>query len=293
MQNFQAGILPKIPAHSRYIEFNAVSDQITLDSLKVFKDIAIDETIVIGFGLGLMRRFDVAIDGHRAFPALTGPGVEVPSTQADIWLWLRGDDRGVILHAAKRIEALLSEAFTVGSVLDGFRYQGGLDLSGYEDGTENPEGQAAVDAVFDASQITGLSGSSFVAVQKWQHDLQHFFTLSPLERDHIIGRRISDNEEIEDAPESAHVKRTEQESFSPEAFVLRRSMPWADRDLEGFNFIAFGKSFDAFEAQLRRMAGLDDGIIDGLFRFSKPIAGGYYWCPPVRQARLDLSLLGL
>jgi hypothetical protein len=30
----------------------------------------------------------------------------------------------------------------------------------------------------------------------------------------------------------------------------------------GLMFVAFGKSHDAFEAQMRRMAGLDDGILD-------------------------------
>ncbi|MOA55329.1 Dyp-type peroxidase family protein [compost metagenome] len=56
-------------------------------------------------------------------------------------------------------------------------------------------------------------------------------------------------------------------------------------------FLAFGHSFDAFEAQLRRMAGLDDGIVDALFRFSRPISGGYYWCPPMHDGHLDLRLL--
>lgn len=45
------------------------------------------------------------------------------------------------------------------------------------------------------------------------------------QQDHTIGRERDSNEEIDDAPESAHVKRTTQESFEPEAFVLRRSMP--------------------------------------------------------------------
>jgi hypothetical protein len=33
---------------------------------------------------------------------------------------------------------------------------------------------------------------------------------------------------------------------------VRRSMPWADAASEGLMFVAFGHSFDAFEAQLRR-----------------------------------------
>jgi putative iron-dependent peroxidase len=68
-------------------------------------------------------------------------------------------------------------------------------------------------------------------------------------------------------------------------------MPFADPTGEGLIFVAFGKSFDAFEVQLRRMVGLEDGITDALFRFSRPTTGGYYWCPPVRDGRLDLRAL--
>ena len=112
-------------------------------------------------------------------------------------------------------------------------------------------------------------------------------------RDHHFGRRLADNEEIEDAPESAHVKRTAQESFDPEAFVLRRSMPWMMSMQAGLMFVAFGKSFDAFEAQMRRMAGYDDAIHDAMFKISKPVTGAYFWCPPMRDGRLDLRQLGL
>ena len=36
---------------------------------------------------------------------------------------------------------------------------------------------------------------------------------------------------------------------------------------------------------------LDDGVIDGLFRFTQPVSGAYYWCPPVHDGRLDLRAL--
>ena len=135
------------------------------------------------------------------------------------------------------------------------------------------------------------SGASFAAIQQWQHDLDGFAALPAQERDHIIGRRHGDNEELDDAPESAHTKRTAQESFTPEAFVVRRSMPWAENGQAGLMFLAFGHSFDAFEAQLRRMSGLEDGIVDGLYRISKPLTGGYYWCPPLKDGRLDLGVV--
>ena len=63
---------------------------------------------------------------------------------------------------------------------------------------------------------------------------------------------------------------------------MRRSLPWADATRAGLMFVAFGKSFDAFEAQLRRMVGEDDGIVDALFRFTRPVSGAYFWCPPLR-----------
>jgi putative iron-dependent peroxidase len=88
-----------------------------------------------------------------------------------------------------------------------------------------------------------------------------------------LGVRASATTSLPDAPESAHVKRTAQEDFTPPAFVLRRSMPWTCGAQSGLMFVAFGHSFDAFEAQMRRMAGLDDGVVDGLFSISRPSPG--------------------
>ncbi len=117
--------------------------------------------------------------------------------------------------------------------------------------------------------------------------------MSTNEQDNTIGRRISDNSEIDDAPESAHVKRTAQEDFIPEAFVLRRSMPWSDSEQAGLIFVAFGASLVAYEALLKRMTGTEDGITDALFKFTHPVDGSYYWCPPMKDGQADLSALGL
>ena len=208
-----------------------------------------------------------------------------------MWCWLRGDDRGELVNRGIEISESLRAGLQLEQVTDGFKFgdQQPLDLTGYEDGTENPTEDDAVAAAIVQDGAPGLAGSSFVAVQKWVHDLKIFAALPQTGQDQIIGRRKSDNEEIEDAPESAHVKRTEQESFTPAAIVLRRSMPFAEPDSEGLMFVAFGNTLDAFEVQLRRMVGLEDGITDALFQFSHPVSGAYYWCPPIRDGRLDLN----
>ena len=81
------------------------------------------------------------------------------------------------------------------------------------------------------------------------------------------------------------------ENFEPEAFV-RRSMPWVAGAEAGPVFLAFGKSFDAYEVQLRRMIGHDDGISDALFCFTRTLSNGYYWCPPMSDNGVDLTALG-
>jgi len=209
--------------------------------------------------------------------------VAIPSTPAALWCAHRGDDRGDLLHAARKLGAMLEPEFLPTAIVDAFQYRDSRDLTGYEDGTENPEGEDAIRAAI------APDGSSFVAVQRWVHDLDAFDAMPEHARDNVIGRRIADNEEIDDAPRSAHVKRTAQEQFEPSAFVVRRSMPWTDGKHAGLVFIAFGCSFDAFEAQLTRMAGIDDGIVDALFSFTHPVTGSYFWCPPLAADQIDLS----
>lgn len=203
----------------------------------------------------------------------------MPSTPGELWVRVHGEDPGEVLH---RVRALPLDAWIVDDRTDAFRYGPSLDLTGYEDGTENPTGDDAVGAAFASD------GSSVVAVQRWEHDLDGFAAMGRARQDHTFGRDRVSNEELDDAPPSAHVKRTAQEGFSPEAFVVRRSMPWRDDRGTGLVFIAFGHTLDAFSALCRRMSGLDDGVRDALFDFTRPVDGATYWCPPLQEGRLHV-----
>ena len=280
----QPGILQPLPPLSRYLVFALEPDTDVAAGLKALVELVDGDATVAGIGEAPLSAIGRSVPGLRPFPPLAGPGVSIPSTPAALWLWLRGDDRGELLLRGRHLEQALAPAFRLVETWDGFKHGSGRDLTGYEDGTENPEGEEAVAAAIAAD------GASLVAVQRWEHNFSRFEAMQPEERDHCIGRRRSDNEELDDAPESAHVKRTAQESFDPEAFVVRRSMPWADASAAGLMFVAFGHSLDAFEAQMRRMVGLDDGIVDALFRFTRPVSGAYFWCPPVKGGKLQLPL---
>lgn len=288
---FQQGLLAKpVPAHARHLFFSLQSVQALPAVLDVLLPQVDGQSLILGVGAPLVKALGRDVPGLRAFPQLDAV-VENPSTQHALWLWLRGEERGELFLQAQALEQLLAPALRLVDNVDGFLHRGGHDLSGYEDGTENPVDDEAIEAAIVAGEQPGLAGSSFAAFQLWKHDLNYFKSLPQVEQDNIIGRRLSDNEELEGAPASAHVKRTAQESFAPEAFVVRRSVAWADERGAGLAFVALGHSLDAFEVQLRRMSGLEDGIIDGLYRFSRPLTGGYYWCPPMGEAGVDVSLL--
>lgn len=293
IMNIQPGILAPVPSLARYLVFQREPAADPRQALGNLRDLTHGPQIVVGVGHSLVLALGREIEGLKVFPSNISTKGDVPSTPADLWVWLRGEDRGELFHLARTIERAVSPAFQLVQVIDAFRYGKGLDLIGYEDGTENPKDAAAIEACSVSGSGPGLDGSSFVAVQQWVHDLDKFERMPSDEQDNSIGRRKSDNEELEDAPESSHVKRTAQESFDPEAFVLRRSMPWADEHNGGLVFVAFGKTFYAFEAQLNRMVGNEDDISDALFRFTRPITGSYFWCPPLKNERLDLAALGL
>lgn len=293
MKTVQAGILSEENKLARYLSFSISNDSDVKDVLTDLIEVVDGESTVVGMGQSLLDSLEQQITGLRTMPVNTAKGIEIPSMPSALWLWLRGNDRGELYHRSRMLEDLLASTFELIDVVDSFRFDANRDLSGYEDGTENPKGDDAVEAAVVKDQGAGLDGSSFVAVQQWLHDLDTFDSMTEDEQDDTIGRHISDNEEFDEAPESAHVKRAAQESFDPEAFILRRSMPWAEGMNAGLMFVAFGKSFDAFEAILNRMLGKEDGIQDALFNFTRPLSGAYFWCPPMKQGKLDLSRLGI
>lgn len=295
----QRGILSDPPRAGRYLFFSSSgSPALVRDALKRCQPLVNGESVVMGLGETLLSTLETRVPGLHAFPAWSGARIALPSTPFAVWCWLRGEETGELVHATQELTRAFAPDMHLDQVVDAFRYGAGpnghgKDLTGYEDGTENPQNEDASAVALMHNLGPGWDGGSLVAVQQWVHDWDAVRALGADAMDHVIGRRRSDNEELADAPASAHVQRTAQERFVPEAFVLRRSMPWAHAHRSGLMFVAFGASLDPFEAQLHRMMGLDDGISDALFTISRPLNGAYFWCPPLRDGRLDLQAVGL
>ena len=310
----QSGIFAHIPAHARYLRYARAKDATAADLRVILQALApmVDgEQVVLGLGPALIQdlspRAAAQIPGLHDFAAPAGSKVAWPHSPADLWLWLRaaqGQDVGHLHALTQLLNSVLQPAFELLDAVDAFRHmaqgdeEAGIsrDLTGFQDGTENPKGRKALAAAFAAD------GSSFVAVQHWQHRWARIHGMSKHEQSQAIGRDRASNEELEDAPASAHIKRTTQEDFTlsdgSEGFSWRRSMPWLAGDASGLHFVSFGKNFEAFELQLASMSGVSqakDGITDAVLQMSQPLRTSYFWCPPMQdtkgQKRLDLSFL--
>jgi putative iron-dependent peroxidase len=292
----QPAILAPVAAVGLGLAFDLVRGVDPRPGLGALRGEPDDGAVAIGIGAPLAQALGAPIDGLHGFAGVSGVGVGFPSTQGALWIFVRGEERGAVLDRARAITRALGEGWVLREEVDTFRYREGRDLTGYVDGTENPAGEAAKEAALIGAGTRGgdgRSGASFVAVQRFVHDLARFEAFDGAARDAMVGRRADTNEEIEDAVATAHVKRTAQESFDPPAFMVRRSMPWGGLRESGLYFVAYVASLDRFGRMLDRMAGLEDGAVDGLLNVTRAVSGGYYFCPPMQGGALDLRALGL
>lgn len=290
----QPGILNTLPELGCYLLLNAQPQTPQAQALSAIRstslsDSILDGALVVGLGARLMHGADAAI-GYKAYDASKRQEPPVPANQADLALWLCGNDRGKLLHLSHAVINSLSGQFSLVEATHSFTFRrrttaSGIiahDLSGFEDGTENPSGEKAQSTALIQSPTAHLNGGSLWTLQRWQHNFEWLHDATVETKEQTIGRSLKDNHELPDKVASAHILRTEQESFSPEAHMLRRSMPWCDDHLRGgLMFSCFAHSLYPFEAQLNRMRGCEDGIQDGLFKFAKILGTGCYWCPPI------------
>jgi putative iron-dependent peroxidase len=287
MMSIQTAILDKSMPHGRFMVFN-LKNHCDINALKsALSDLKIDKHVIVGFGKNLLAKLAINIADYRQFPQLDAT-VDVPVNHGDLFIFIRDLEPGKVAVRSLPIKNHLNIYFETILQVDGFKYLGqadgyGHDLTGYEDGTENPLGDDAKKAVVRDD------GSTFVALQQWQHDLSKFNDFTQLQKDNAIGRRLADNEELDDAPASSHVNRADQGTFAIDADILRRSLPWANEQGEGLMFMAFCENLDRFEVQMRRMAGLTDGITDALFTFSQVLNSAYFYCPAIQNERLVLT----
>ena len=214
-------------------------------------------------------------------PVVGAEGFTMPAEQHDVWVWVSGSGYDVVFDTARTIAVAFAPIASVATQRHGFTYKDSRDLSGFEDGTENPPLDEAPQLCTVPDGQPG-AGGSVVIFQRWVHDLPTLHALDVGEQERIFGRTKQTSEELPDSekPPTAHIERVVIEEQGEELEIFRRSTPYGDLDEQGLLFVGFSADQRRLGLMLDRMVGRDDGVRDALTTWSTPMTGAFYFAPP-------------
>lgn len=166
-----------------------------------------------------------------------------------------------------------------------FRYFDGRDMTGFIDGTENPQFPDDRAEVALLGEDAGIfADGSFVFAQRYAHNLEKWKKLKVDAQENVMGRTKLESIELDDEvkPKDAHIARVVIEDEKGEEMeILRHSLPYGEgRGDQGLFFIAYTKNLNIIDHMLEHMFGTTgDGIHDRLLHFVTPMDGAYYFAP--------------
>ncbi|HEY0402571.1 MAG TPA: Dyp-type peroxidase, partial [Blastococcus sp.] len=259
-------LLPELSGLQRAIGFRAADAELSC---------------VTGVGA---RVWDRLFEGPRPaelhpFRELAGPVHRAVATSGDLLFHLRAQRPDLCFALASEIMDRIRDAVTVCDEVHGFKYFDVRDLLGFVDGTENPVGPVARDAVLIGAEDPRFAGGSYVIVQKYLHDLQAWNSLPVEAQELAIGRTKLTDIELDDAvkPADSHVALTTiVDTDGTERRILRDNMPFGavGRGEFGTYFIGYARTPTVTERMLERMfLGAPHGAYDRILEFSTPVTG--------------------
>jgi putative iron-dependent peroxidase len=221
------------------------------------------------------------------FREVRGEKHVAPSTAGDLLFHIRAQRVDLCFEVATLIMDRLRGSVVVVDETHGFKYFDERDLLGFVDGTENPVGRAAADATLVGMEDPDFSGSSYVMVQKYLHDLSAWNGLSDEDQAKVIGRTKLSNVELPDAIQltNSHVAlNTIVDEQGVEHDIVRDNMPFGSVGIGEFGtyFIGYSRRPTVIESMLQRMfVGESPGNYDRILDFSTPVTGTLFFVPTV------------
>lgn len=290
----QAGICAAPNLHAHYLMFNILANNyggvahalagvpaLWHSLQQEYPDACFSGLVAIGH-----QAWDELYPGNRPaeltrFPAQQQGQRVAPETPFDLFFQLRADRLDVAYIAVQKVMALLAGMVELKEERQGFRYLDCRDLTGFVDGTENPQGEdrAQVALVSDGR----FTGGSYVHVQRYRHKMARWQKLAIQTQEDIYGRTKPDNIEYESAHKAptAHTKKTSLKDDAGNSMeILRQSMPWGTADAQGLMFISCCHTPLHFTRMLERMFVPDEqGHFDHLTLFTQAETGAAFFAP--------------
>ncbi|GAB2499821.1 putative deferrochelatase/peroxidase YfeX [Corynebacterium atrinae] len=267
-------LLADVPGLIRSVAFRAKEDRLTA---------------VVGIG---SNAWDKLFDGPRPahlhpFRAVQGAIHQAPSTPGDLVFHIRAQRFDLCFELARQFMARLDGSVTVEDETHTFKYFDERDLLGFVDGTENPEGLAAIDAVTIDSSDPDFTGGSYLIVQKYLHDLTSWNHETVEEQEKVIGRTKLDDIELPDdiKPSNSHVAaNTITDDDGNDLQIVRENMIFGEVTAEEFGtyFIGYAKDPAITEKMLDNMfIGSPPGNHDRILDFSTATTGTLFFIPTI------------
>jgi putative iron-dependent peroxidase len=244
-------------------------------------------TCVVGVG---SEAWDRLFSGRRpaelhSLPEFVGDRHRAVSTPGDLLFHIRAVEMDLCFELAGQIMNRLRDNVTVVEEIHGFKYFDERDLLGFVDGTENPSGEAAYDAVTIAASDPAFAGGSYVIVQQYLHDLDAWNALPVEAQEKAVGRtKLADIELADDQkPSNSHVAlNVLTDSDGTELKILRDNMPFGrvGRGEFGTYYIAYASTPRITERMLSNMfIGDPPGNYDRILDFSTAVTGALFFVP--------------
>ncbi len=214
-------------------------------------------------------------------------GKHVPAHQHDAWIWINGSTPDVTFDHARAAWLAVRDVATLAAEQPAFVYRDSRDLTGFVDGTANPEPLDAPNVALIPPGLPGEGGSHVLAI-RWVHDLDAFHALLVAEQERVIGRTKPDSVELLEnlRHPSGHLARVQVIEGGSELEIYRRSVPYGTVAEHGLYFVAFCADRTRFDRILARIFGsAEDGMHDRLTDFSRPVSGAFYFAPSLTTLR--------
>ena len=208
-------------------------------------------------------------------PVVGADGYTLPATQHDVVVWLAGAGYDLVFDVSSAVVSALAAHASLGYEMVGWPYHRDRDLTGFEDGTENPTLVEATTAAVIEPGAPG-EGGSVLLLQQWEHDADRWTGLEIAEQEAVMGRRKLTSEELDPKPETSHVARTDQETFGK---IFRRNVGYGTLARHGTIFVGFSRDRARLDAMLESMCARGGGSRDRLTDFTRPLTGAYYFVP--------------
>ena len=297
MAREQFGVCAEPSLHGYYLLFNALDDKNSfirkaLSRLPALFDKYADrfsEANLAGvIAIGANYWDEIYPQGRpkhlKQFPEMAVEDRTAPASSYDIYIEVRSD-RGDVNHiVATKICELLADSVELVEQIRAFRFLDGRDLTGFVDGTENPQGyHRRRVALVNEEQDADFAAGSYLHIQRYRHNLNLWNSLAVKDQEDIFSRTKVNNDEYSDenkAPTS-HIKRVNlKDSDGNSLEILRQSMPYGDMKSQGLFFVSYCHTSENFELMLSSMiAGDAHGHSDHMLKYTQAETGAAFFVP--------------